>query len=125
MSMYDVLLDFARQHKKTIDQITGALDWLDQANFLTKVQGYALGAVADYYRANVILDLGTGPGNSAAVFSIARQEAAIYTFDLEDQWSQMAREKFLPVCISKNVKAIVGDLTKIDFAPLILFVLNV
>jgi predicted O-methyltransferase YrrM len=117
--MYDVLLNFARLRKEKIERITRALNWLDQAAFLSRVQGYALAAVADHYRSDVILDLGTGPGNSAAVFSIARPGSTIYTFDLEDSWSQPARETFLPAGIGKNVRVMIGDLTKIDFAPLI------
>src|SRR5262245_6426506 len=117
--MYDVLLNFARLRKEEIEQITRALSWLDQAAFLSRVQGYALAAVADHCRSDVILDLGTGPGNSAAVFSIARPDSTIYTFDLEDSWSQPARETFLPAGIGKNVRVMIGDLTKIDFAPLI------
>jgi predicted O-methyltransferase YrrM len=113
--MFSTMLDFAQAHAGKISQIKKVLGLIETPGFLSAVQGCAIAAVADGYQADLILDLGTGAGNSAAVFSIARPDAAIYTFDFEDNWSLPAREQFTALGIGSNVTSIAGDLTTIDF----------
>ena len=117
--MFSTLLDFARAHPERISRIKQVLGLIETPGFLSIVQGCALAAVADHYQADLILDLGTGAGNSSAVFSIARPDVAIYTFDLEDNWSVPAREKFASLGIGRNVTSIVGDLTTVDFRVMV------
>jgi predicted O-methyltransferase YrrM len=118
MSMLDVLTDFARTSKKRsfVEQTLAALN---ESDYLSLIQGYSLAAVAESMHPDVILDLGTGPGNSAAVFSISRPDAAIYTFDLEDHWSKSCRDVLSRAGVGANVKPSIGDLTKVNFGPVL------
>jgi hypothetical protein len=116
MTMYEIAARYCTTRADVVRKIHTALDRLGQSGFLSKLQGQLLAAVADEYRADLILDLGTGAGNSAAVFSIARPDAAVHTFDLEEGWPEVRRK----LAITRdNVTAHVGDLTATDFTPII------
>lgn len=116
MSMYETAVRYCTTRADTIRKIRRALDRLGEPNFLSELQGQLLAAVADEYRADLILDLGTGAGNSTAVFSIARPDAAVHTFDLEESWPEARRKLAIS---GENVMAHVGDLTSTNFIPII------
>jgi predicted O-methyltransferase YrrM len=116
--MLDVISSYGVSKPEKLKLVKGALDVIALPDFLSRLQGYALAAVADHLNADVILDLGSGPGNSAAVFSAARPNASIHSFDLEDLWPK-TRESLEPLGIGANVLFHLGDMTQVDFAPLV------
>jgi predicted O-methyltransferase YrrM len=98
--------------------VARVLDIIALPDLLSTVQGHALAATADHLGTDVILDLGTGPGNSAAVFSAACPAATVYSFDLEDLWPK-TQDALSSLGVGGNVRFRHGDLTQFDFAPLL------
>jgi hypothetical protein len=99
-----------------------ALDKINDPRNLSLAQALMLSSVAFDFRPDVIIDLGTGNGNSAATFGLAARAvgAAVYTFDRVERW-QGALDSYLSTIADRfaRVTPIVGDLTATDFAPLV------
>jgi len=116
--MRATLLDYARD-ECNLRQIDRVLQVVGSPNEMTPIQAYTLAALANARRPQVILDLGTGLGNSAAVFGVSRPAARTYTFDIDDKWQRITLPGLQSNGFAPNVKPIVGDMTRVDFAPLI------
>lgn len=99
-----------------------ALTRLDDAGNLLFPQALMLSAAALELNADVVLDLGTGGGNSATAFALARGQAArIYTFDVAPAWDQGLKQKLgdMGHLIEPFVTPVVGDIAASDFSPLL------
>lgn len=99
-----------------------ALQRLDDSGNLLLPQALMLAAAALELQADVILDLGTGGGNSAAAFALARGGAAkIYTFDIAPAWDGGLKQKLgdLRERIEPHVTPVVGDIAACDFTPMV------
>ncbi len=88
-------------------------------------QALCLAALCLERRPEVVLDLGTGRGNSAAVFSVVGRtledlghDLTVHTFDTQDRWNAETSPK-LDASITKRVVPHVGDLTEFDFFPIL------
>ena len=98
------------------------LGLLDDAGNLSELQALMLSAVVLELRPNIIIDLGTGNGNSAVTFSLSVEETGkVYTFDLHSGWNHSLSVKLAPIShrLDGIVTAIVGDLLQYDFTPLV------
>jgi SAM-dependent methyltransferase len=93
----------------------------DPAN-LNLLQALLLAAAAYELTPEVVLDLGTGMGNSCGVFgSIAhRIDAKVYTFDIYPRWPEIVArfEEPFRAQIAKRVIAH-GDITRYDFEDIL------
>ena len=118
MSLREIVLRYAQTHKSELRCIDWALDLIGTPTDFRKEQGYVLAALADNYEADLILDLGLGAGNSAAVASIACPETPVLSFGLDDVRDQNVWQQ-LRTKIVRHVEVVAGDLTRLDFAPLI------
>lgn len=101
------------------------LELIGDAQNLSVRQALCLAALCLDRRPDVVLDLGTGRGNSAAVFSVVGQvlgeighELAVHTFDVHDQWNAETSQ-LLGTPMAKRVVPHVGDLTEFDFYPVL------
>ncbi len=111
----------------TLETIAGelhaTLELIGDAQNLSFRQSLCLAALCLDRRPDVVLDLGTGRGNSAAVFSVVGKvlggighELTVHTFDVHDQWNA---ETSPLLGIAKRVVQQVGDLTEFDFYPVL------
>jgi hypothetical protein len=116
--MRDLLLSYAKNDQK-LRQIDCILEIVESPTNLSQLQAYTLAAIADRRGADLILDLGTGLGNSAAVFGCMRPIAKTYTFDIDSKWNRITLPKLLINGFAPNVQPVVGDMTKLDFSPFI------
>jgi predicted O-methyltransferase YrrM len=116
--MRDVLLNYANDYEK-LQQIDRILKVVDSPDDFTPLQGYAIAAIAQARKAELILDLGTGLGNSAAVFGQIGGGAKTLTFDFDDKWTRITLPKLLAAGFNPNVTPVVGDITKLDFTSII------
>ena len=102
-------------------RLRDALGLIGKAGDLTLSQALTLAAAVHEIRPRVILDLGTGHGNSAATFAIAseRYESYVFTFDLTEHWRQLGLSR-LTRCAGPwdRVVPVVGDMTRFDFTRL-------
>lgn len=117
--MFKALMNYADKSPQGLDAVKTVLDAVNSPNELSYPQGCVLAAVCDLYRPDVILDIGTGHGNSAAVFSASRPGVPVYTFDLSHQWRDRILDRVSSLGIGGNVRPMVGDLTKTDFTDII------
>lgn len=89
----------------------------DPHNF-TFQQALWLAALARQIGADVAIDLGTGLGNSAATLGTVCQ--TVHSFDHSDHWRIRTLPDLTAAALPAfNVKAYVGDMTKVDFRPLL------
>lgn len=95
----------------------------DPVNF-SLPQALSLAALIGHIRPDVVIDLGTGRGNSAATAATALNAAGlppqvkVHTFDLAPNWAEHAAPHLSPE-VNARVVPQVGDLTKFDFAALL------
>src|SRR5487761_1089810 len=74
-------------------ELHAVLQLIDDSGNLTFRQGLCLAALCLERSPDVVLDLGTGRGNSAAVFSVVAKmlqglghDLTIHTFDTQNRW---------------------------------------
>ena len=116
--MRDILLNFGKD-AWILEQIDRVLEIVGSPNELTRLQAYTLAAIADARCPDVILDLGTGLGNSAAVFGTLCPTAKTYTFDIDNKWTRITLPKVKKYGFAPNVEPVVGDMTKLDFSTFV------
>ena len=97
--------------------IDKALRDIDVQGALSLAQALTLAAAVRHLRPDVIIDLGTGRGGSAAALAMADPSTPVHTFDWEPQWA--GRVDFLLGPRLANVHPVVGDIVDFDFAPLL------
>lgn len=106
-----------------LPRIKEALERLDDSRDLTLAQSLLLAAATLDLRPEVILDLGTGGGNSATTFALVGSAigARVHTFDLNPSWDTDLKFRLGPIAeeVSPHVTAVVGDIAEQDFAPLL------
>lgn len=114
----DALENIASDLRATLEQIGDEQD-------LSFQQALCLAALCLERKPDVILDLGTGRGNSAGVFSVVGEilegrgyDLTIHTFDIHDRWN-LETAPLLGSRLAKRVVAHVGDLTEFDFYPIL------
>ena len=85
-------------------------------------QALCLTALIRSRKPDILIDLGTGNGNSAAIaayaFETIQSAAKVHTFDIDRSWLEDAGPK-LPDSIGTHVVSHKGDLTLFDFGPLL------
>jgi len=117
------LLDQREALSALAPDLRAALQRLDDSGNLLLPQGLMLAAVALEHRADVILDLGTGGGNSATAFALARgaNGAIIYTFDIAPAWDGGLKQKLGDMLdrVDPYVRPVVGDIASFDFTALV------
>lgn len=91
---------------------------------LSLPQMMALGAFALDLQPRLVLDLGTGYGNSSAVFLMTtrrRGGCAVHTFDIKPYWANDAMPRLRTISGEpwSQIQAHCGDLRTIDFAPIV------
>ena len=116
--MRDILLNFGKD-ARILEQIDRVLEIVNSPNELTRLQAYTLAAITVARSPNVVLDLGTGLGNSAAVFGTLCPTAKTYTFDIDNKWARITLPKLIKYGFAPNVEPVVGDMTKLDFSKFI------
>jgi hypothetical protein len=106
-------------------ELGAVLQLIDDPRNLTSRQALCLAALCFDRRPEVVLDLCTGRGNSAAVFSVAGRtlenlghDLTVHTFDTQNRWDAETSPK-LDASITKRVVPHVGDLTEFDFFPIL------
>jgi hypothetical protein len=106
-------------------ELHAVLQLIGDSRNLTFRQGLCLAALCLERRPDVVLDLGTGRGNSAAAFSVVGKMLAglghdltVHTFDTQNRWNVETLPK-LDAHIPKRVVPHVGDLTEFDFDPVL------
>ena len=106
-------------------ELHAVLQLIDDSGNLTFRQGLCLAALCLERSPDVVLDLGTGRGNSAAVFSVVAKmlqglghDLTIHTFDTQNRWKVETSAK-LDADIAKRVVPHVGDLTEFNFDPVL------
>jgi hypothetical protein len=106
-------------------ELRAVLDLIDNPETLILRQALCLAALCLERKPDVVLDLGTGKGNSASVFSIVGKALAnlghnltVHTFDTQDRWNAETAP-ILDPAITKRVVPHVGDLTQFDFFPVL------
>jgi hypothetical protein len=118
------LIDRGAELEPLMPELRDALTRLDDAGNLTLPQGTMLAAATLALRPQVILDLGTGGGNSATAFGIAGRGfgTRVYTFDRVPAWEASHRHKLAPetaASLEPVVNAVVGDIAAVDYAPIV------
>lgn len=105
--------------------LRATLELIGDAQDLSFRQALCLAALCLERKPDVVLDLGTGRGNSAAVFSVVGEaleglghDLLIHTFDIHDRWNPEI-SALLGRRIAKRVVAHVGNLSEFDFFPII------
>jgi hypothetical protein len=85
---------------------------------LNEQQALLLTAAVLELQPDVIIDLGTGPGNSAAIFALSGAPH-VYRFyrEPENVVSAESKSKFTPCTSDRMARS--GDLTTVDFLPLL------
>jgi predicted O-methyltransferase YrrM len=116
--MCDILLNYGKD-AWILEQIDRVFEIVESPNELTRLQAYTLAAIADSRSPDVILDLGTGLGNSAAVFGTLCPAAKTYTFDIDSKWTRITLPKLRKYGFAPNVEPVVGDMTKLDFSAFV------
>ena len=95
-----------------MDTVAVRLAAIDRPNDLSLEQAEWLAQAAKGKA--LALDLGTGWGNSCAVLSLCCER--VLTFGHDDSWTRHAAPKLKGV---DNVEPFIGDLTTVDFRPLV------
>jgi len=99
------------------------LELLQAPGDLTPLQALSLTSFALEIRPDLIIELGTGTGNSAAAFATALElvgEGEIVTFDLKPHWKDYATPRLKSTGLALDrVRPEVGNLTEFDFRPLV------
>jgi hypothetical protein len=102
-----------------LSEVRRTLGLLNAPETLNEQQALVLAAAALELRPDVILDLGTGSANSAAIFALTGAPL-VYTYDLHPSWKEIASTKLrLESALLSRVTPIVGDITQVDFAPMV------
>jgi hypothetical protein len=108
-----------------VTELQAVLDLIGDPQNLSLQQALCLAALCLEQKPDILLDLGTGKGNSAVVFSVVGKvlegfghNLTVHTFDIQNRWITEALPK-LDARISKRVVPHVGDLTEFDFDPIL------
>lgn len=106
-------------------ELRAVLELIGDPVNLSLRQALCLAAFCLERKPDVVLDLGTGRGNSASVFSVVTKtleglglDLTVHTFDIQNLWYSETSPK-LDRSITKRVVPHVGDLTKFDFYPVL------
>lgn len=102
-------------------EVNSALAMLNDKGNLSLAQGLMLSACTIDLAPTLILDLGTGFGNSASVFAIAsKAESRVLTFDIVHNWRASLENHLAPLAAKLEcVEPIVGDILQFDFSQLL------
>lgn len=118
MSNIEILETIAPKIHETLDALKASLN-------LAGCQAMALAAMVVERKPDIIIDLGTGSGASAASMAIAagavKPQTAIMTFDLSDHWTEDAVPRLVGIDRSRwaPVRTMLHDIATFDFASLI------
>jgi len=103
--------------------LEGRLATLECPDYMSPLQALCLAAFSLELRPDVVIDLGTGNGNSTAAFATAREthgQGRIHTFDFKPYWEEFAASRLKKTGLALDcVESRVGDLTRFDFRPLL------
>lgn len=104
------------------DQLRNALRLIGRASDFSVAQAFTLSAAVHALKPQVIIDIGTGCGNSAATFALAAKhyDSHIFTFDLGPHWNTLVLPRLNAAGTHpwSNVRPLVGDITLYDFTPM-------
>jgi hypothetical protein len=117
--MFSALLTFARHNPDKLQLIETVIRSVARPNDLTFNQACLLGAVAQAYDADLILDIGTGHGTSAYIFSAVRPQSRVHTFDLYDHVDATIRSAIAKLECGHNITFELANLCHIDFGPIV------
>jgi hypothetical protein len=106
-------------------ELHAALEIIGDPRNLSSPQALCLAALCLEQTPDVVLDLGTGNGNSAVVFSLTGKvleglghDLTVHTFDTQNRWHDEPVSK-LDTRITQRVVSHVGDLTEFNFEPIL------
>lgn len=118
ISNIEALETIAPKIHQTLDALEASVDLFDS-------QAMVLAAAVIDRKPNIIIDLGTGSGTSAASMAIAagivKNNAVVVTFDLTDHWAQLAAPRLSNIdqtCWAP-IRPMLQDIATFDFSSLV------
>lgn len=118
----DLLFKHQAQLSADVPTFRAALAQVNDPTNLSLIQSLFLASAVYELRPGVVLDLGTGMGNSSTIFGLIanRVGASVHTFDLFPTWPEVMERLQDPFrsIVAANVTAH-GDITAYDFKALL------